>query len=99
MKLIKIYLIFTLVLSLSSKVLSDVTSECDKYERGKKYDCLIKLKRESIKAGTKETTKKIKKQLKQTKKSIKEYNKKYKKQYDKINKKKTLFDLFKKASD
>ena len=35
--------------------------------------------------------------MKQTKKSIKEYNKKYKKQYDKINKKKTLFDLFKKS--
>ena len=97
MKLIKIYLIFALFLSLSSKALSNVTSECDKYERGEKYDCLIKLKKESIKAGTKEATKKIKKQMKQTKKSIKEYNKKYKKQYDKINKKKTLFDLFKKS--
>ena len=50
---------------------SDTTKNCDHLEKGKKYDCLLKLKAESIRLGTKENTKIIKKKIKETKKIIK----------------------------
>ena len=96
MKIIKIISVICILMSSFSLAFAVDTSKCDKIEKkAKKYDCLMDLKKESVKSGTKEQTKKIKANIKKLKKSFKDSA--IGKKYNKFNSSKTLFDLFKKS--